>query len=213
MVASTSLGSIVGAYILGSAIAAAMSKYFAAFLAYIAFPVAINYAIKQRERNLDKDVNIRRMMVAMSFAQGILAGCTINQRYLQSQPLAFVTPIAFSFGYAAVVQRANGDRFMILGSAMAAALAANLFLGGITGTLSSSYEFLALGYVVICGAIMQVVIHDAHWVHTISLVQSKPLRVVVNVLLEQPTVLHGLEIMRERQFQSFIGKPEDRKLV
>lgn len=163
MVASTSLGSIIGAYILGSAIAAAMSKYFAAFLAYIAFPVAINYAIKQRERNLDKDVNIRRMMVAMSFAQGILAGCTINQRYLQSQPLAFVTPIAFSFGYAAVVQRANGDRFMILGSAMAAALAANLFLGGITGTLSSSYEFLALGYVVICGAIMQVVIHDAHW--------------------------------------------------
>lgn len=68
----------------------------------------------------------------------------------------------------AVVQRANGDRFMILGSAMAAALAANLFLGGITGTLSSSYEFLALGYVVICGAIMQVVIHDAHWVRELS---------------------------------------------
>ncbi|KAK6058165.1 hypothetical protein COOONC_04268 [Cooperia oncophora] len=117
----------------------------------------------QKERQFQSDNNIRRMMVASTFGQGLLVGYTISQRYLSSQPLAFITPMSVSFGYANIVQRAKGDRRMILGASLGAAVSANLVLGFLTGQLSSSYEFLALGYVALSGVVMQLLFHNAHW--------------------------------------------------
>lgn len=53
---------------------------------------------------------------------------------------------------------------MILASSLGAALIMNLLLGLMAGALSTSYEYLALGYVAISGVVMQLVFHNAHWV-------------------------------------------------
>ncbi|KAK5977333.1 hypothetical protein GCK32_020739 [Trichostrongylus colubriformis] len=103
------------------------------------------------------------MMLASSFGQGLLVGYTISQRYLYSQPIAFITPMAVSFGYGGIAHRARGDRIMILGASLGAAVSANIAIGVMTGQLSSSYDFLALGYVAISGVVMQLLFHDAHW--------------------------------------------------
>ncbi|PIO60821.1 hypothetical protein TELCIR_17673 [Teladorsagia circumcincta] len=102
-------------------------------------------------------------MIASTFGQGLLMGYTINQRYLSSQPIAFITPIAVSFGYAQVSQRAKGDRAMILCASLGSAVSAHLVIGALTGQLGAAYEFLALGYVALSGIIMQLLFHTAQW--------------------------------------------------
>ncbi|KAK6022683.1 hypothetical protein OSTOST_11605 [Ostertagia ostertagi] len=100
LVLACSVGSLLGAYVLSSVFAAMISKFTASILAYFVIPIAIHASIKHKERQFQSDNNIRRMMIASTFGQGLLMGYTINQRYLSSQPLAFITPIAVSFGYA-----------------------------------------------------------------------------------------------------------------
>ncbi|PIO65265.1 hypothetical protein TELCIR_13075 [Teladorsagia circumcincta] len=121
----------------------------------------------QKERQFQSDNNIRRTMIASTFGQGLLMGYTINQRYLSSQPIAFITPIAVSFGYAQVSQRAKGDRAMILCASLGSAVSAHLVIGALTGQLGAAYEFLALGYVALSGIIMQLLFHTAQWGPTV----------------------------------------------
>ncbi|VDM63780.1 unnamed protein product [Angiostrongylus costaricensis] len=115
-----------------------------------------------KERNSINDNNIRMMMLGTSVAQGILAGYTINSRYLEAQPLPFITPMVMSFGYAGIVDEAKGDRRMLISATLGAPLCANLLLGAFYGKLTMSYTFLSLGYIAIGGIIMQLLFYKAH---------------------------------------------------
>uniref|UniRef100_A0A0K0DMW8 MFS transporter n=1 Tax=Angiostrongylus cantonensis TaxID=6313 RepID=A0A0K0DMW8_ANGCA len=115
-----------------------------------------------KERNFVDENNIRMMMLGTSIAQGMLSGYTINSRYLEAQPLPFITPMVMSFGYAGIVDEAKGDRRMLISAALGAPLCANFLLGAFYGKLITSYNFLSLGYTAIGGIIMQLLFHKAH---------------------------------------------------
>ncbi|VDL82785.1 unnamed protein product [Nippostrongylus brasiliensis] len=99
LVLVSSVGSFLGAYVVGPVIGVGCSKFTACILAYFVIPVALHASIRHKEKNFESDHNIRKMMIWMSLVHGIFVGYTIDHRYLSAQPVAFLTPVAVSVGY------------------------------------------------------------------------------------------------------------------
>ncbi|KJH50695.1 hypothetical protein DICVIV_03135 [Dictyocaulus viviparus] len=162
LVLVNSIGSILGAYILHPIIGNFFGKFTASLCAYFFIPVLCHSGIKRRQRNFESENSIRMMMVIVAAVQGLLAGFAINHRYLAAQPIAFLTPVSLSFGYAGIVDQARRNRVKILGASLGAALAMNLILGALFDLLTLSYMFLTLGYIAIGGITMQLVFDRCH---------------------------------------------------
>ncbi|KAK6732390.1 hypothetical protein RB195_016648 [Necator americanus] len=161
MVLASTIGSMLGAYILGPFASLFFGKFAAALLAFFIIPVVSHATIKNKERHFESDNRIRTMLLSTSIGQGALAGYAINSLYLSAQPLAFVTPAVVSVGYTISVRQTNGDRAQILGISLGLACLTNVLLGTMLSGNTSSYQFLTLGYVGIAGVIMQLVLHDS----------------------------------------------------
>ncbi|KAE9419512.1 hypothetical protein Angca_000509, partial [Angiostrongylus cantonensis] len=153
LVLGSSIGSVLGAYIFSPIIGSIFGKYIASLVAYILIPLGAHF----KERNFVDENNIRMMMLGTSIAQGMLSGYTINSRYLEAQPLPFITPMVMSFGYAVCFTSLTVISFTLLGGTIGAAVIFNLAVALITGNLSFTYFLLTLTYGGIAAAVMQLI--------------------------------------------------------
>ncbi|KAK6020272.1 hypothetical protein OSTOST_14077 [Ostertagia ostertagi] len=95
-------------------------------------------------------------LLSYAILQGVLMGYVIDSIYLSYIPYAVITPAIITVAFAQVAKSADGDRKMILGSTVGAAVSFNFMLGLITGSLSFVYFLLTLTYAAIAAVIMQL---------------------------------------------------------
>ncbi|KAK6057864.1 hypothetical protein COOONC_04579 [Cooperia oncophora] len=122
--------------------------------------------IAEAAEKVTGDKSVRMELLSYAILQGVLMGYVIDSIYLSYIPYAVITPAIITVSFAAVAKSAEGDRKMMLGSTVGAAISFNFMLGLITGSLSFVYFLLTLTYAGIAAVIMQLCFKNLKGVST-----------------------------------------------
>ncbi|KAK5977147.1 hypothetical protein GCK32_004612 [Trichostrongylus colubriformis] len=163
MVFFANLSIFIGIHFLGPIVSIFVGKFGAFMLAAVGVPCYAHYTIKksgvaEAAEAVTGDKSVRMELLSYAILQGVLMGYVIDSIYLSYIPYAVITPAIITISFASVAQNANGDRKMLLGGTVGAAVSFNLMLGMITGSLSFVYFLLTLTYAGIAAVIMQLCI-------------------------------------------------------
>ncbi|KIH48575.1 hypothetical protein ANCDUO_21354 [Ancylostoma duodenale] len=115
-----------------------------------------------RYANRESDSDLRYLSLWLCIAQGAFSGHVIHNIYITGQPPVFITPAAIAYSFAYMPQAAGKNRIAQLSLSISAAVAANIFLGAITASLTPSYYFLSIAYCTVAAFMMQVIFRKVH---------------------------------------------------
>ncbi|EPB68602.1 hypothetical protein ANCCEY_12303 [Ancylostoma ceylanicum] len=115
-----------------------------------------------RYADRESDSNLRYLSLGLCMLQGAFNGHVIHNIYITGQPPLFLTPTAIAYSFAYMPEGAGKNRVAQLSFSISSALAANIFIGAITGSLTAPYYFLSIGYCAVAGFMMQVIFRKVH---------------------------------------------------
>ncbi|EYC33387.1 hypothetical protein Y032_0002g769 [Ancylostoma ceylanicum] len=167
----TAAASMIGTF-MGYTILAPLLSYFtgtfsAATLGFLIIPLSAHFLFRSydddpRYADRESDSNLRYLSLGLCMLQGAFNGHVIHNIYITGQPPLFLTPTAIAYSFAYMPEGAGKNRVAQLSFSISSALAANIFIGAITGSLTAPYYFLSIGYCAVAGFMMQVIFRKVH---------------------------------------------------
>ncbi|KAL6733917.1 hypothetical protein Aduo_004517 [Ancylostoma duodenale] len=165
--ACSMIGTFLGYTFFAPLLSYLMGTFSAALLGYLVIPLCAHILFRSydddlRYANRESDSDLRYLSLWLCIAQGAFSGHVIHNIYITGQPPVFITPAAIAYSFAYMPQAAGKNRIAQLSLSISAAVAANIFLGAITASLTPSYYFLSIAYCTVAAFMMQVIFRKVH---------------------------------------------------
>ncbi|KAK6058167.1 hypothetical protein COOONC_04270, partial [Cooperia oncophora] len=100
MLAFSGMGTWIGSHGINTIVDMTVGAQFTTLTAYVILPAVTMSTLLKYERSCFNDVTIRFMLLTSAAIQGLLIGSVQDPKYLQNEPITFVTPVVFALVYA-----------------------------------------------------------------------------------------------------------------